>query len=122
MTAILKPLPFMHPRLIDGPAKGDIWLHEIKYDGNRTQLLVEDGTARVFTRNGHDWTAKYGPIIAAAQTFPCTSATVDGEIVVQDENGVSDFAALRSAITKEPHRLTFYAFDLLHLNGTMSET
>lgn len=117
MTAILKPLPFMQPRLIDSPAKGDIWLHEIKYDGYRTQLVVEDGTARAFTRSGHDWTAKYGPVIAAAQTFPCTSAIVDGEVVVQDENGVSDFAALRSAITKEPHRLGFYAFDLLHLNG-----
>lgn len=114
---MLKPLPFMHPRLIDAPAKGDGWLHENKYDGYLTQLVVEDGAARAFTRNGHDWTAKYGPIVAAANTLPCTSAIIDGELIVQDENGISDFAALRSAITKAPHRLLFFAFDLLHLNG-----
>jgi bifunctional non-homologous end joining protein LigD len=114
---MLKPLPFMHPKPIDAPAKGDGWLHEIKYDGYRTQLVVEDGAARAFTRNGHDWTAKYGPIVAASNTLPCTSAIIDGELIVQGENGVSDFAALRSAIYKEPHRLLFFAFDLLHLNG-----
>lgn len=106
-----------HPKLIDAPAKGDTWLHEIKYDGYRTQLVVEDGEARAFTRNGHDWTDKYGPIVSAANTLPCTSAIIDGELIVQDENGVSDFAALRSAIYKAPHRLLFFAFDLLHLNG-----
>src|SRR5262245_1775657 len=42
---------------------------------------------------------------------------MDGEMVVQDENGLSDFEALRSAIHMAPHRLVFYAFDLLHLNG-----
>lgn len=114
---MLKPLPFMHPKLIDAPVKGDGWLHEIKYDGYRTQLVVEDGAARAFTRNRHDWTVKYGPIVAAANTLPCTSAIIDGELIVQDENGVSDFAALRSAIHKAPHRLLFFAFDLLHLNG-----
>jgi bifunctional non-homologous end joining protein LigD len=47
----------------------------------------------------------------------CRSAILDGEVIVQDEKGVSDFGALRSAIEDEPHRLLFYAFDLLHLNG-----
>lgn len=93
------------------------WLHEIKYDGYRTQLVVENGAARAFTRNGHDWTDRYGPIVTAANTLPCVSAIIDGEIVVQDENGVSNFIELRSAITKAPHRLLFYAFDMLHLNG-----
>jgi bifunctional non-homologous end joining protein LigD len=42
---------------------------------------------------------------------------IDGEVIVQDERGVSDFDALRLAIKQQPHRLIFYAFDLLHLNG-----
>lgn len=107
----------MQPKLIDAPARGDGWLHEIKYDGYRTQLVVVDGAARAFTRNGHDWTAKYGPIVVAANTLPCSSAIIDGELIVQDENDVSDFVALRSAIYKDPHRLLSFAFDLLHLNG-----
>lgn len=114
---MLTQLPFMDPRLADAPPKGDGWLHEIKYDGYRTQLLIEDGQARAFTRRGHDWTEKYGPIVDVAKALPCTSAIIDGELIVQDENGISDFMALRSAIFKEPHRLVFFAFDLLHLNG-----
>ncbi len=38
-------------------------------------------------------------------------------MVVQDENGLTDFDALRSAIYTAPHRLVFFAFDLLHLDG-----
>lgn len=113
----LSNLPFMQPRLVDAPPKGDSWLHEIKYDGYRTQLLVDAGRARAYTRNGHDWTEKYRTIVTIAGQLPCTSAIIDGEVVVQDEQGVSDFAALRSAITSAPHRLVFFAFDLLHLNG-----
>jgi bifunctional non-homologous end joining protein LigD len=45
------------------------------------------------------------------------SAIIDGEIVVLNEAGLSDFAALRKAITRRQHDLYFVAFDLLHLNG-----
>ena len=37
-------------------------------------------------------------------------------MVVQDEKGLSDFGALRSAISRRPDRLIFFAFDLLHLD------
>ena len=47
----------------------------------------------------------------------CRAALFDGEIIVQDENGRSDFEALRSAIFKAPHQIVFFAFDLLHLDG-----
>jgi bifunctional non-homologous end joining protein LigD len=36
--------------------------------------------------------------------------------VVQDEQGISDFEALRSAIHKAPHRIVFFTFDLLRLD------
>ena len=38
-------------------------------------------------------------------------------MVVQDEHGITDFHALRSAIYTAPHRILFFGFDLLHLNG-----
>jgi ATP-dependent DNA ligase len=47
----------------------------------------------------------------------CSTAVIDGEVIVQDECGVSDFPALRRAMAREPHRLGFFAFDILHLNG-----
>ena len=56
-------------------------------------------------------------MVDAAAELPCKAALIDGEIIVQDESGISDFEALRSAIHKAPHRLLFFAFDLLHLDG-----
>jgi bifunctional non-homologous end joining protein LigD len=56
-------------------------------------------------------------VVEAAGKLPCQAGIIDGEIIVQDENGISDFNALRSAIHKARHRLLFFAFDLLHHNG-----
>jgi bifunctional non-homologous end joining protein LigD len=110
-------VPPLIPVLVEQPPAGDGWLHEIKQDGYRTQLVLDRGNARAFTRRGNDWTARYGRIVSAAAHLRCRSAILDGEVIVQDANGVSDFGVLRSAIDYEPHRLLFYAFDLLHLNG-----
>lgn len=110
-------VPTMQPTLVDQPPKGDGWLHEVKYDGYRTQLAIADGRVRAYTRNGHDWTDKYTRIVQTAARIDCKSALIDGEVVVQNERGITDFEALRGAIKKEPFRLVFFAFDLLHLNG-----
>jgi ATP-dependent DNA ligase len=42
---------------------------------------------------------------------------IDGEALVQDEHGRSDLTALQNAIVSEPHRIVFFAFDLLHVDG-----
>jgi ATP-dependent DNA ligase len=80
-------------------------------------LAIDSGKARAFTRNGYDWTGRYPPVTRACDSLACRSALLDGEIVVEDTNGVSDFDSLPSAIRYEPDRLVFYAFDLLHLDG-----
>lgn len=116
-SAPLKFIPTMQPKLVDLPPAGDGWLHEIKYDGYRCQIHVDGPKVTTFTRNGHDWTAKFSPIAAAARGIPARQAILDGEICVQDEAGVTDFSALPSAITSRPHDLVFFAFDLLHLDG-----
>jgi bifunctional non-homologous end joining protein LigD len=56
-------------------------------------------------------------IVSAARKLGCRSSILDGEVVVQNERGVSDFESLRSAIRWQPHKLLFYAFDILHLDG-----
>jgi ATP-dependent DNA ligase len=110
-------IPPLLPTLADEPPQGDEWEQEIKYDGYRTLLVVREGEGRAFTRNGHDWTATYQPVVRAAVRLQANSATIDGEMIVQDAQGRSDFAALRSAIEREPHRLVFMAFDLLEVDG-----
>lgn len=107
----------MLPTLVDTPPEGPAWEHEIKYDGYRTQVAVAGDQAFAFTRRGHDWSAKYRPILTAARQIECSSATLDGEMIVQDENGRSDYEAFRQALGRDPERLIFYAFDLIELNG-----
>jgi bifunctional non-homologous end joining protein LigD len=105
------------PSLIDHPPQGSDWIHEVKHDGYRCQVLLERGQARVFTRNGYDWSDRYPSIVRAAANLRCKSAIIDGEAIVQDGNGVSDFEALSSAMQWRPHSIILYAFDLMHLDG-----
>src|SRR5215472_7526021 len=108
-------IPPQLPSLTDQPPEGGDWIHEVKHDGYRTMLVVERGTARVYTRNGHDWSDRYPGIIMAARKLPCRAAILDGEVIVQDARGVSDFEALQAALRSKTTHLIFYAFDLLHL-------
>ena len=82
------------PTLVDKPPVGPQWVHEIKWDGYRVSAYVADGKAAVRTRNGHDWTARFPAIAAAAERLPVRSAVIDGEAVILDDKGRSSFAAL----------------------------
>jgi bifunctional non-homologous end joining protein LigD len=113
-------LRFIEPQLassVDQPPEGKHWIHEIKHDGYRSQVLLERGQARVFTRNGFDWSDRYPSIVRAASKLRCQSAIIDGEAIVQNGNGASDFEALSSAMRRQPHSIILYAFDLQHLDG-----
>jgi DNA ligase D-like protein (predicted ligase) len=115
------PIRFIEPQLafpVDQPPEGKHWIHEIKYDGYRTQVLLERGQARVFTRNGYDWSDRYPSIIRAASHLPCQSAIIDGEAILPNGDGASDFEAFQSAIHDNPHSIILYAFDLMHVDGT----
>jgi bifunctional non-homologous end joining protein LigD len=115
------PLPDLSPMLASPatePPAGDGWLHEIKLDGYRTLARLANGTVTLVTRGGLDWTRRYGDLPQAFQALPCKDAVIDGEIVVLDGDGVSRFALLQEALSqKAGHRLVFFAFDLVSLNG-----
>jgi bifunctional non-homologous end joining protein LigD len=98
--------------LVDRPPGGEGWCHEIKFDGYRVQLRVEDGEATLKTRKGLDWTDKFGTIAKEASALP--DVLIDGEIVALDQNGAPDFSTLQAAISDgKTDELIFYAFDLL---------
>jgi bifunctional non-homologous end joining protein LigD len=110
------PLPgFIAPQLcqsVSRPPTGTGWLHEIKFDGYRVQLRVQDGKVSLKTRKGLDWTAKFRVIAEEAASLP--DAIIDGEIVALDENGAPDFAALQGALSEQKTSdLVFYVFDRL---------
>src|SRR6185437_5212962 len=120
MPSVNNRLGFIEPQLLtstDQPPQGSNWIHEVKHDGYRTLLVIERGKARAYTRHGFDWTERYPGIVSEASTLPFRAAILDGEVIVHDERGVSDFDALSAAIRWLPHTLRFYAFDILHLDG-----
>ena len=53
----------MLPSLVEEPPSGGDWIHEVKHDGYRTQLVLERGEVRAFTRRGFDWTDGNPPIV-----------------------------------------------------------
>ncbi|MEI9410280.1 ATP-dependent DNA ligase [Mesorhizobium salmacidum] len=112
----LKFIQPLMPTLVEKPPEGDHWIHEVKFDGYRSQIIKDKGGVRIFTRRGLDWTAKYRDLAKAAAGLDVESAIIDGEIIVLNDAGLSDFGALRKAITSRQHDLYFVAFDLLHVN------
>lgn len=118
-TAV-QPVDFFSPqlaRLVDRPPHGKDWVHEIKFDGYRTQAHVNGRQVNLFTRSGKDWTAKY-PLVAKALQKLKHSAVLDGEVVWLDTEGRSNFQLLQNALKdhKSSH-LIYYVFDLLSLDG-----
>ncbi|SIO29445.1 ATP-dependent DNA ligase LigD phosphoesterase module /ATP-dependent DNA ligase LigD polymerase module [Bradyrhizobium erythrophlei] len=110
---------FVAPQLcasVERPPNSDGWCHEIKFDGYRMQLRVEDGEAALKTRKGLDWTEKFQGIAKAATSL--RDALIDGEIVALDHNGAPDFSTLQAAISDgKTGGLIFFAFDLLFADG-----
>ncbi|GLR41188.1 hypothetical protein GCM10007880_17040 [Mesorhizobium amorphae] len=47
------------PTLVEKPPEGEGWIHEVKFDGYRSQIIIDDADVRIFTRRGLDWSAKY---------------------------------------------------------------
>ncbi len=94
------------------------WLHELKLDGYRIQARKDGEAVQLFTRSGLDWTHRMRPIAAEVAKIKANSALLDGEVVVLSVDGRTSFADLQAAFKDgEKHTLTFFVFDLLHLDG-----
>ena len=120
---------FIEPQLArqsSSPPTGADWVHELKLDGYRIQIHVRsEGKGKssqkhvkLLTRKGLDWTRRLPEIARAAEELPIESGILDGEAVVLDESGTSSFAQLQASFQGGANvRQTYFAFDLLHLNG-----
>jgi DNA ligase D len=120
--AVAAPMPAKwRPQLAtpaEGPPKTPGWIHEIKYDGYRTLIFIENGAVRLITRNGHDWTARYGSLAKPFAKLACANAIIDGEVVVQDARGVTSLDLLERALADgDTNAFTYFAFDLPFLDG-----
>ena len=111
-------VPLSLATLVEEPPEGDEWVHEIKYDGYRIAARVDGGDVRLFSRNELDWTGRFGEVATALKTLPTGGTWLDGEVVVFDERGVSDFGRLQRYVKDgRPGDLTYVVFDLLFQDG-----
>ena len=81
--------------LVEQPFSDPDWLFEIKWDGERALAWIADGKATLRSRTGKDITAQYPELACLPEAFHAKRAIVDGEIVVLDERGHSDFERLQ---------------------------
>jgi len=99
------------------PPPGEDWLHELKYDGYRVQAVANGNDVRLLTRKGLDWTHRMQHVADALAALKLRDAVLDGEVVVLNARGQSDFAALQVAFQGDGSGLVYYVFDLLFLAG-----
>jgi bifunctional non-homologous end joining protein LigD len=100
------------------PPNGAEWIHEIKFDGYRIEARLDRGKVRLLTRKELDWTHRFERIAKAVAALPAETALLDGELVVENENGVSSFSLLQTDLKDgRGDRFVYWVFDLLHLDG-----
>ncbi|MGL5513495.1 MAG: non-homologous end-joining DNA ligase, partial [Sporomusa sp.] len=106
-------------KLVRTVPEGDEWLYEVKYDGYRILAFVEGNRVRLITRNGNDYTHRFQSVASSLIAWAAERAMVlDGEMVITNAQGKTDFQALQSYIGN-PHgkNPTYIIFDLLSLDG-----
>ena len=104
------------------PPVGPDWAFEIKWDGYRLAIHIEPKGVRIITRGGHDWTHRFRAIAAAAKELGVGTAILDGEAVVLNAEGQSDFGALQRSLggrggKRSSTESILFAFDLLYFDG-----
>jgi bifunctional non-homologous end joining protein LigD len=102
--------------LVDAVPEGRDWLFEMKYDGYRCLAAVSGAEVALYTRNGKDWTDRFGALVEPLSQLTAGSALIDGEICAFDAKGRTDFSTLKAALS-DGGRLEFFAFDLLEQDG-----
>jgi bifunctional non-homologous end joining protein LigD len=105
--------------LVDGPPPDpEEWVFEVKFDGYRMLARIENGEARLITRNNNDWTDKLGPLKKELERMKLPDGWYDGEIVVHDANGRPNFGMLQLAFDgSNSTDILYFLFDAPYLGG-----
>ncbi|TDE13900.1 DNA ligase D [Dyadobacter psychrotolerans] len=102
--------------LVDAPFDEEGWEYEVKWDGYRALAITDKNNAQLKSRNNKSFNDKFYPVYEAIQKWK-VNAVVDGEIVVVNEKGISDFGSLQNWRSEADGELLFYVFDILWLDG-----
>jgi len=114
-AAIPKNVKPMKATLVDEPFDDPDWLYEVKWDGYRAVATINKGSVDLISRNNLPFD-KFYPIIKQLKTWKL-NAVIDGEILVLNDKGLSDFGALQNWRSEADGHLVFYVFDILWYEG-----
>lgn len=102
--------------LIDEPFDDPDWVYEVKWDGYRTLGFINKGEVQLLSRNNKDFNEKYYPLKELLESWKL-NAVIDGEILVLNNKGVSNFGALQNWRSEADGELVLYIFDILWYEG-----
>ena len=112
----------MGSTITDKLPRGNEWIFEVKWDGVRGLIYIDDGRLKIFTRNQNRCEHRYPELLGLPKHIKAKQAILDGELVVMDENGVSKFELIQPRIHTEvkgpvQNPVHLFVFDLLWLDG-----
>lgn len=109
-------IPPMLASLVEGPFDDEDWLFEIKWDGYRALAFIDRGKVALKSRNKLNWNKKFPSIIHDLKKIG-GQVILDGEVVVLDEKGKSDFQLMQNYQNEHEGALCYYVFDILYRDG-----
>ncbi|MBN1299209.1 MAG: DNA ligase D [Actinobacteria bacterium] len=92
------------------------WIFEIKWDGYRAISMIRNNSVSMYSRNDISFNEKFKPLVNSLERMQIGNALLDGEIVVLDESGKSEFQLLQNYIKTAKGNLVYHIFDLLFLD------
>ena len=105
----------MKATLVDEPFDDPDWLYEVKWDGYRAIATINDDDAQLISRNNLPF-EKFYPITNLLKKWK-VNAVIDGEVLVLNDKGISDFGALQNWRSEADGNLVYYVFDILWYDG-----
>jgi len=102
--------------LADRSFDRDGWIFEIKWDGYRALAQIAGSNISIYSRNLRDFTGKFDSIKRSLGKIPY-DIILDGEIIITDSQGRSDFSGLRKYLKTGKGNPVYYVFDILYISG-----
>jgi bifunctional non-homologous end joining protein LigD len=115
-SAIPKGIKPMLATLVDEAFDDPNWQYEVKWDGYRALAFINKGKVELFSRNNKSFNEKFYPIYDLLSDWKI-NAVLDGEILVLNNKGVSNFGSLQNWRSEADGELVFYVFDILWYEG-----
>ena len=111
---------FIQPQIpfeVPTPPVSSEWVHEIKFDGMRLQVHIENKTLKLFDTQGVDVAGLFPTLCDSIRDLKVQNAILEGEAVILDKQGKSQFLQLQKALSfREDMQVKMIFFDLLYIN------